>query len=72
MSTNAYLPQDTSTNPAVRNAFMDRIGSVEGIMEERLVGVRADSGDESEDDEHEICSKNGKITENNWESMDED
>ncbi|KAF4638036.1 hypothetical protein G7Y89_g66 [Cudoniella acicularis] len=40
---------DTSTNPAVRRAFADRVAPIEGEIKEKLVGVEDDSSDESED-----------------------
>ena len=43
------MPQDTSTNPAVRRAFADRVAPVEGEIKERLVGIQNDDS-ESEDD----------------------
>ncbi|KAF8866442.1 WD40 repeat-like protein [Acephala macrosclerotiorum] len=65
---------DTSTNPAVRRAFADRVAPVEGEIKERLVGVEDDSS-ESEDEEGgaetgEPGAEEGE--EKGWESMDED
>ncbi|CAG8972925.1 hypothetical protein HYALB_00001345 [Hymenoscyphus albidus] len=61
---------DTSTNPAVRRAFADRVTPVEGEIKERLVGVRDDS-DESEDD-NEPEGETEQNGEGGWESMEED
>lgn len=68
------IPKDTSTNPAVRRAFADRVAPVEGEIKERLVGVEDDSS-ESEDEEGgaetgEADAEEGE--EKGWESMDED
>jgi len=43
---------DTSTNPAIRHAFANRVALPEGEVKERLIGVQEDSS-ESEDDESE-------------------
>jgi periodic tryptophan protein 1 len=60
--------QDTSTNPAVRRAFADRVAPVEGEVKERLVGVESDS---SESEDEGIPEAEGK-TGDGWESMEED
>ena len=60
--------QDTSTNPAVRRAFSDRVAPVEGEIKERLVGVQNDSSDS--DDDGEEGGGEGKDV--GWESMEED
>ncbi|KAE8452195.1 hypothetical protein EG329_001662 [Mollisiaceae sp. DMI_Dod_QoI] len=64
---------DTSTNPAVRRAFADRVAPVEGEIKERLVGVEDDSS-ESEEDEGgaETGDGHAEADEKGWESMDED
>ena len=70
--TNAVLTsamQDTSTNPAVRRAFSDRVAPVEGEIKERLVGVQNDSSDSEDDGEAEGGAGNGG---DGWESMEED
>jgi periodic tryptophan protein 1 len=60
--------QDTSTNPAVRRAFADRVAPAEGEIKERLVRVESDSS-ESEDEGIPEPEGNGG---EGWESMDED
>lgn len=65
---------DTSTNAAVRRAFVDRIGAVEGEVTERLVAV-ADDSSESDDENDEDDDDAGGESERgpgHWESMDED
>ncbi|KAJ5924374.1 RRNA processing protein Pwp1 [Penicillium verhagenii] len=62
---------DASTNGAVRRAFVSRLPDFEGEVKERMVGVNADDGEDSEDDgdagvEAEAPGPDG------WESMDED
>ena len=47
------MPQDTSTNPAVRRAFADRVAPVEGEIKERLVGIQNDDS-ESEGDDRDV------------------
>ncbi|KAG9248540.1 WD40-repeat-containing domain protein [Calycina marina] len=59
---------DTSTNPAVRRAFADRVAPIEGEMKERLVGVQNDSED-SDDGGAEVGENGGG---EGWESMEED
>lgn len=63
---------DTSTNPGVRRAFADRVGQVEGEVEERLVGVENDSSDDSDEEEGEAETGDGNNGGEGWESMDED
>ncbi|OJJ47937.1 hypothetical protein ASPZODRAFT_158787 [Penicilliopsis zonata CBS 506.65] len=62
---------DTSTNGAVRRAFVSRLPSLAGEVAERMVGVDAD-GNESDDDEEgaadEVVAQGG----DGWESMEED
>ncbi|KAG2412026.1 hypothetical protein HFD88_009582 [Aspergillus terreus] len=58
---------DTSTNGAVRRAFVSRMPSLEGEVKERMVGLPADQ-DESED-EGAVEVGGGQ---DGWESMDED
>jgi periodic tryptophan protein 1 len=62
--------QDTSTNPAVRRAFADRVAPVEGEIKERLVGINEDSS-ESEDEGEDGGVETGEANAG-WESMDED
>ena len=64
---------DTSTNPGVRRAFADKVRPVDGVVEERLVGVEDDSSDDSEDEgEGEGEAGEGNNGGEGWESMDED
>jgi periodic tryptophan protein 1 len=63
---------DTSTNPAVRHAFANRVAPVEGDVQERLVALNEDSSeseDESEDDEE---TGEADHVESGGDSMDED
>ncbi|CCU76108.1 unnamed protein product [Blumeria hordei] len=62
---------DTSTNPAVRKAFVDRIGTDIDERKERLVGVQSDGSDESDDEVDQNSTQHEKDTEQGWESMDE-
>lgn len=62
--------QDTSTNPAVRRAFADRVAPVDGEIKERLVGVQNDSSDSESDDD--AVETGGANAGEGWESMDED
>lgn len=62
--------KDTSTNPAVRRAFADRVAPVEGEIKERLVGVDNDSSESESDGEVETGEANNAGE--GWESMDED
>lgn len=63
---------DTSTNAAVRRAFVSRMPSLEGEVQERTVGVQPDK-DESDDDEGEEGGAGEAIPgADGWESMDED
>lgn len=59
---------DTSTNPAVRRAFADRVAPVEGEIKERLVGVQNDSSESEDDGEAEGGEGNGG---EGWESMED-
>ncbi|GLA60733.1 hypothetical protein AtubIFM56815_002505 [Aspergillus tubingensis] len=61
---------DTSTNAAVRRAFVSRMPSLEGEVQERLVGIQPDQ-DESDEEEgvQEVGAAQGA---DGWESMDED
>jgi len=61
--------QDTSTNPAVRRAFADRVALVEGEVKERLVGVGDDSSESEEEEEGGVETEEANA---GWESMDED
>ncbi|PKY04771.1 putative rRNA processing protein Pwp1 [Aspergillus campestris IBT 28561] len=61
---------DTSTNAAVRRAFVSRAPQLEGEVKERMVGLPADH-DESDDDEGP--AEEGPVQGGDgWESMDED
>ncbi|KAH8648971.1 WD40-repeat-containing domain protein [Tricladium varicosporioides] len=60
---------DTSTNPAVRRAFSDRVAPIEGEIKEKLVRVQDDSSDESDDGEE---PEGGNDKDGGWESMEED
>ena len=44
---------DTSTNSAVRNAFADRVGPVQGEVKEKFVGITDEGSDESDSDDDE-------------------
>ncbi|RHZ48131.1 rRNA-processing protein PWP1 [Aspergillus thermomutatus] len=61
---------DTSTNGAVRRAFVSRMPALEGDVKERTIGLQADD-DESDDDAagEEVGAQQGG---DGWESMDED
>lgn len=61
---------DTSTNGAVRRAFVSRMPALEGEVKERTIGLQADD-DESDDDAaaEEVGAPQGG---DGWESMDED
>ncbi|EAW08443.1 rRNA-processing protein PWP1 [Aspergillus clavatus NRRL 1] len=61
---------DTSTNGAVRRAFVSRMPAFEGEVKERMIGLPADN-DESDDDDggEEAGAAQGG---DGWESMDED
>ncbi|KAI1004528.1 putative WD repeat-containing protein [Podosphaera aphanis] len=62
---------DTSTNPVVRRTFANNVGPDHGgEIKERLVGVKVDSDDDSENEED--GGKSGENLEQGWESMDED
>ena len=62
---------DTSTNAAVRRAFINRMAdSNRGVKEERIVGVEDDSSDS--ENEGGVDSAAAEATaENGWESMDD-
>lgn len=64
---------DTSTNAAVRRAFVGRVPSLEGEVQERTIGVQPDK-DDSDDDEGEEGGGAGEAAPgaDGWESMDED
>lgn len=64
---------DTSTNAAVRRAFVGRVPSLEGEVQERTIGVQPDK-DDSDDDEGEEGGGAGEAVPgaDGWESMDED
>ncbi|PHH87087.1 hypothetical protein CDD83_9328 [Cordyceps sp. RAO-2017] len=63
---------DTSTNAGVRNVFAQRVPthSREGVEEDRLVGVEADSSSSSEDEDEQ--DEGGSGQDEGGESMDED
>ncbi|PYI03772.1 rRNA processing protein Pwp1 [Aspergillus sclerotiicarbonarius CBS 121057] len=61
---------DTSTNGAVRRAFVSRVPSLEGEVQERLVGIQPDQDESDEEDgAPEVGAAQGA---DGWESMDED
>ncbi|KAJ6093414.1 hypothetical protein N7486_008703 [Penicillium sp. IBT 16267x] len=62
---------DASTNGAVRRAFVSRLPDLEGEVRERMIGVNADDGDES-DDEGDAGVEAEAPGPDGWESMDED
>ena len=62
---------DISTNPAVRNAFANRVKLPETTGKERLVGINQDDDDEDDDDEEDENGGGGPA-QDGWESMDED
>jgi len=62
---------DTSTNPAIRGAFANRMAPIRGeSKEERIVGVDADSSDSEEEGGIEPGSE--ATAENGWESMEDE
>lgn len=62
---------DTSTNPAIRGVFANRMASIPGeSKEERIVGVDADSSDSEEEGDIEPGSE--ARAENGWESMEDE
>lgn len=67
---------DTSTNGAVRKAFVERMPALEGEVQERTVGVAPDQNDSEDDgDEGEGDGEGraeGATGPDGWESMDED
>ena len=62
---------DTSTNPAVRRAFANRMAPLDGEIRERLVGVDDDSSDSEDEGGIEPGGDDGREGDG-WESMDED
>ncbi|KAE8150297.1 WD40-repeat-containing domain protein [Aspergillus avenaceus] len=62
---------DTSTNGAVRRAFVSRMPSLEGEVKERMVGVHADQNDSDEEDAAQEVGA-AAVGADGWESMDED
>jgi periodic tryptophan protein 1 len=62
---------DTSTNGAVRRAFVSRMPSLEGDVQERMIGMQADQ-DESDDDDVGAAENGAPAGADGWESMDED
>ncbi|KAI9043793.1 rRNA-processing protein PWP1 [Aspergillus affinis] len=64
---------DTSTNAAVRRAFVSRMPALEGEVQERFVGLQADQN-ESDDEEGgtEVGAADAAGGPDGWESMDED
>lgn len=63
---------DTSTNAAVRRAFVDRIGgNVNHEVRERLIGVQEEE-ESSESEEEEAGGESGHDRRGGWESMEED
>ncbi|CEL06172.1 rRNA processing protein Pwp1 [Aspergillus pseudodeflectus] len=62
---------DTSTNGAVRRAFVSRMPSLEGDVQERMIGMQADQ-DESDDDDVGATENGAPAGADGWESMDED
>ena len=64
---------DTSTNGAVRRAFVSRMPSLAGDVQERTVGVAPDQNDSDDDgDEGEAGGADVVPGADGWESMDED
>jgi len=65
--------QDTSTNPAVRRAFADRVAPVDGEIKERLVGIENDSSESEDEGGAALGEEDGEgNAEQGWESMEED
>ncbi|KAJ0421929.1 rRNA processing protein Pwp1 [Aspergillus carlsbadensis] len=62
---------DTSTNGAVRRAFVSRMPSLKGDVQERMIGMQADQ-DESDDDDVGPAENGSPAGADGWESMDED
>ncbi|RAH50847.1 rRNA-processing protein PWP1 [Aspergillus brunneoviolaceus CBS 621.78] len=60
---------DTSTNGAVRRAFVSRMPSLEGEVKERMVGMQPDQDESDDDAGQEVGGGQGG---DGWESMDED
>ena len=61
---------DTSTNGSVRRAFVSRLPSLEGEVQERTVGVDAGKDDSDDDGQDPMGGHGGGG--DGWESMDED
>ncbi|MCJ1478481.1 hypothetical protein MMC13_007161 [Lambiella insularis] len=59
---------DTSTNPAIRRAFANRVAPFEGDMQERLIGVDEDSSESDNEDNSEPVGHSDQ----GGESMEED
>ncbi len=60
---------DTSTNAAVRRAFVSRMPSLQGDVQERMVGMQPDKYESDDDGAPETGAAGGA---DGWESMDED
>lgn len=63
---------DTSTNGAVRRAFVGRMPALEGEVQERTVGVQPDQNDSDGEDGGGEGGNEGIPGADGWESMDED
>ena len=62
---------DTSTNPAIRGAFANRVAPSQGEMkEERIVGLDEDSSDSEE--EGGVEPGDGGAAEDGWQSMEDE
>ncbi|KAL2821732.1 WD40-repeat-containing domain protein [Aspergillus cavernicola] len=61
---------DTSTNGAVRRAFVHRLPSLEGEVKERMVGMQPDRDESDDEDGAPEAGAGGGG--DGWESMDED
>ncbi|KAB8074177.1 WD40-repeat-containing domain protein [Aspergillus leporis] len=62
---------DTSTNAAVRRAFVSRMPNLEGEVQERTVGLQADQNDSDDEDAAQEVGA-AAVGGDGWESMDED
>lgn len=60
---------DTSTNAAVRRAFVSRMPSLQGDVKERMVGMQPDQDESDDEGAPETGAVGGA---DGWESMDED
>ncbi|KKK18777.1 hypothetical protein ARAM_004296 [Aspergillus rambellii] len=60
---------DTSTNGAVRRAFVSRMPSLAGDVQERMIGMQPDQDESDDDGAPEIGGGEGQ---DGWESMEED